>query len=96
MRSAEVRSTRLSQLAQALTEELIHQEEWFPISLEPEHTYEVSQVDSPILEFGFPHRPDAQPGPESRADERAAVTRLGVQLSSSPGRFSAVLTEESG
>ncbi|MGB9224906.1 helix-turn-helix domain-containing protein, partial [Mycobacterium sp.] len=30
VRSAEVRSTRLSQFAQELTDELIHQEEWFP------------------------------------------------------------------
>jgi len=35
-----------------LTDELIHQEEWFPISLAPDRTYEVSHIDSPILEDG--------------------------------------------
>lgn len=34
-----VRSTRLSELAQALTDELIHQEQWFPVSLDSDRTY---------------------------------------------------------
>jgi hypothetical protein len=84
----------LSQLAQALTDELIHQEEWFPISLDPDRTYEVSHIDSPIM------------GPESRIAlmlslvpsaepmSGAAVTRLGSQLSSVTRRLSATLTKE--
>lgn len=94
VRSAEVRSTRLSQLTQQLTEELIRTEEWFPISLAPERTYKVSHIDSPIL------------GPESRvalmlslvpsADplSGAAVTRLGTQLQAATRRLSAALADE--
>jgi DNA-binding IclR family transcriptional regulator len=95
VRSAEVRSTRLSQLAQALTDELIHQEEWFPISLDPDRAYEVSHIDSPILQ------PDSRialilslvPSPEPMSGE--AVSHLGTQLSSATRRLSAALTEES-
>lgn len=94
VRSAEVRSTRLSQLAQALTDELIHQEEWFPVSLAPEGTYEVSHIDSPIL------------GPSSRISlmlslvpsaepiSGAAVTRMGEQLASVTQRLSAALADD--
>jgi DNA-binding IclR family transcriptional regulator len=94
VRSAEVRSTRLSRLAQELTDELIHQEEWFPVRLAPDRTYEVSHIDSPIL------------GPGSRialmlslvpaeSMTGAAVTRVGLQLSSVTRRLSAALDEES-
>lgn len=94
VRSAEVRSTRLSQLAQALTDELIHQEEWFPASLAPDETYTVSHVDSPIL--GSDSRislmlslvPSAEP--MSGAD----VTRMGVQLAAVTRRLSEALADD--
>jgi hypothetical protein len=95
VRSAEVRSTRLSQLAQALTDELIHQEEWFPISLAPDRTYEVSHIDSPILEPGSRIALMLSLVPSAEPMSGAAVTRLGVQLSSATRRLSAALTEES-
>ena len=95
VRSAEVRSTRLSQLAQALTDELIHQEEWFPVGLTPDATYTVSHIDSPIL------------GPESRISlmlslvpkaepmTAADVNRMGEQLVAVTRRLSAALGEQS-
>lgn len=95
VRSAEVGSTRLSRLAQALTDELIHREEWFPASLAADRTYEVSHVDSPVLE----------PGPRialmlslvlsAEPMSGAAVARLGEQLSSATHRLSVALTAES-
>lgn len=94
VRSAEVRSTRLSQLAQALTDELINQEEWFPASLDPDRTYEVSHIDSPILQ------PDSRialilslvPSPEPMSGGDA--TRMGEQLAGVTRQLSAALDEE--
>jgi len=31
-------------------DELIHREEWFPVSLAPDRAYEVSHIDSPVME----------------------------------------------
>ncbi len=93
VRSAEVRSTRLSQLAQELTDELIHQEEWFPVSLAPDGTYEVSHIDSPIL------GPDSRIAlmlslvPSAEPMTGAEVTRMGTQLSEATRRLCAALTE---
>lgn len=93
VRSAEVRSTRLSQLAQALTDELIHTEEWFPVSLDPDRSYEVSHIDSPILGPGshiaLMLSLVPSPGPMSGA----VATRLGTALASVTGRLSAALTD---
>ncbi|WP_319430891.1 IclR family transcriptional regulator [Mycobacterium sp. RTGN5] len=94
VRSAEVRSTRLSQLAQALTDELIHQEEWFPVSLAPEATYTVSHIDSPIL------GPDSRISlmlslvPSAEPMSGSDVTRMGEQLASVTRRLSAALTDD--
>lgn len=94
VRSAEVRSTRLSQLAQALTDELIHQEEWFPVSLAPEGTYTVSHIDSPIL------RPDSGISlmlslvPSAEPMSGADVTRLGEQLAGVTRRLSVALADD--
>lgn len=96
VRSAEVRSTRLSQLAQALTDELIHQEDWFPISLEPDRTYEVSHIDSPILERGSRIALMLSLVPSAEPMTGAAVAGLGRQLASATKRLGAALTEESG
>jgi DNA-binding IclR family transcriptional regulator len=95
VRSAEVRSTRLSQLAQALTDELIHTEEWFPISLIPDRAYEVSHIDSPVLEQDSRIALMLSLVPSAEPMSGAAVARLGAQLSSVTGRLSAALTEES-
>jgi DNA-binding IclR family transcriptional regulator len=93
VRSAEVRSTRLSQLAQELTDELTHQEEWFPISLDPDRDYEVSHIDSPILE-GSRIALMLSLVPSAEPMSGAAVTRLGTQLSSASRRLSAALVQE--
>ncbi|MEZ0364818.1 IclR family transcriptional regulator [Mycobacterium sp. pUA109] len=95
VRSAEVRSTRLSRLAQALTDELIHQEEWFPISLGPDRTYEVSHIDSPILDPGSRIALMLSLVPSTEPLSGAAVTRLGKQLLAATRRLSAALAEES-
>ncbi|BBZ13308.1 IclR family transcriptional regulator [Mycobacterium branderi] len=95
VRSAEVRSARLSQLAQALTDELIHTEEWFPVNLDPDRTYEVSHIDSPILEQESRIALMLSLVPSAEPMSGAAVTRLGVQLASATRRLSAALTGES-
>ncbi len=95
VRSAEVRSTGLSQLAQELTDELIHQEEWFPISLASDRTYEVSHIDSPILEDGSRIAVMLSLVPSAEPMSGAAVTQLGAQLSATTRRLSAALAEES-
>lgn len=94
VRSAEVRSTRLSQLAQALTDELIHQEEWFPVSLDPDRTYKVSHIDSPILEPGPRIALMLSLVPSAEPMSGAAVTRLGEHLASATRRLSAALADE--
>jgi DNA-binding IclR family transcriptional regulator len=96
VRSAEVRSTRLSRLAQELTDELIHQEEWFPVTLEPGRTYEVSHIDSPILGPGSRIALMLSLVPSTEPMSGAAVTRMGTRLASATRRLSAALTEESG
>ncbi|MGV0731400.1 IclR family transcriptional regulator [Mycolicibacter sinensis] len=92
VRSAEVRSTRLSQLAQALTDELLHTEQWFPINLDPERSYEVSHIDSPILE-GSRIALMLSLVPSAEPTSGAAIARLGTQLSSTTRRLSAALAE---
>lgn len=94
VRSAEVRSTRLSQLTQQLTEELIRTEEWFPISLAPERTYKVSHVDSPILGPGSRVALMLSLVPSADPLSGAAVTRLGTQLQAATRRLSAALADE--
>jgi len=94
VRSAEVRSTRLSRLTQALTEELIHTEEWFPISLAPEQTYTVSHIDSPILGPGSRIALMLSLVPSAEAMSGAAITRLGGQLHAVTRRLGAGLAEE--
>ncbi|MCH9733381.1 MAG: helix-turn-helix domain-containing protein [Actinomycetia bacterium] len=95
VRSAEARSTRLSQLAQALTDELTQQEEWFPISLEPERMYNVSHIDSPVLD------PESRIAlmlslvPSAEPITGDAVAGLGTQLSSVARGLSAALSEKS-
>lgn len=93
VRSAEVRSTRLSQLAQELTDELIHQEEWFPTKLEAHRTYEVSHIDSPILGPGSRIALMLSLVPSSEPMTGAEVTRIGVQLATETRRLSAALAD---
>ncbi len=94
VRSAEVRSTRLSQLAQELTDELIHQEEWFPISLQPDRTYEVSHIDSPILADGSRIALMLSLVPSAEPMSGAEVSRLGDQLAAATRRLGAALAED--
>ncbi|OBF98264.1 IclR family transcriptional regulator [Mycolicibacter sinensis] len=94
VRSAEVRTTRLSQLAQQLTDELIRTEEWFPISLAPDRTYKLSHIDSPILGPGSRVALMLSLVPSADPMSGAAVTRLGTQLSTATRRLSAALADE--
>lgn len=94
VRTAEVRSTRLSRLAQELTDELIHQEEWFPIHLDPDRTYEVSHIDSPILQRDSRIALMLSLVPSAAPMSGAAVTHLGAQLCTATRRLSAALTED--
>lgn len=95
VRSAEVRSSRLSRLAQELTDELIRQEQWFPVSLAPDRTYEVSHIDSPILGPGARIALILSLVPSAEPMSGAAVTRLGEQLVAATRRLSAALATES-
>lgn len=92
VRSAEVRSTRLSQLAQALTEELIRHEEWFPVGLDPDCTYEVSHIDSPILGPGSRIALMLSLVPSNGPMSGAGIGRMGEQLASVTRRLSGALT----
>lgn len=94
VRTAEVRSTRLSRLAQELTDELIHQEEWFPVDLDPDRTYEVSHIDSPILQRDSRIALMLSLVPSAAPMSGAAVTHLGAQLCTATRRLSAALTED--
>lgn len=94
VRTAEVRSTRLSRLAQELTDELIHQEEWFPVHLDPDRTYEVSHIDSPIVQRDSRIALMLSLVPSAAPMSGAAVTHLGAQLCTATRRLSAALTED--
>lgn len=94
VRSAEVRSTRLSQLAQALTDELIHTEDWFPANLDPDRSYRVSHIDSPILGPGSRVALMLSLVPSADPMSGAAITRLGTQLHSATRRLGAALAGE--
>lgn len=50
IRATETRQGRLGHLASELTEELMLSEEWFPASLAPRRLYDVSHLDSPVME----------------------------------------------
>lgn len=78
---------------QVLTDELIHQEEWFPISLAPDRSYEVSHIDSPILGPGPSIALMLSLVPSAEPMSGAAVTRLGTQLAAATRRLSEALTE---
>jgi DNA-binding IclR family transcriptional regulator len=94
VRSAEVRSTRLSRLAQALTDELIHTEDWFPVNLAPDRTYAVSHIDSPVLGPGSRVALMLSLVPSADPMSGAAITRLGTQLHSVTRGLSAALAAE--
>ena len=84
-------NSRLSDLADALTEELVHREEWFLSSISASRQYDVSHIDSPV--FG----PDGKvvlmlslvPVPSLQSG--AQVTALGNQLSSVTAKLSAAI-----
>jgi DNA-binding IclR family transcriptional regulator len=94
VRGAEVGSTRVSRLAQELTDELIHREEWFPASLAPDRLYEVSHVDSPVMEPGSRIALMLSLVPSADPMSGATVAGLGAQLSSVTRRLSAALSEQ--
>jgi hypothetical protein len=95
VRSAEVRSTRLSELAQALTDEPIHQEQWFPVSLDSDRTYEVSHINSPVLTAYSRIALILSLVPSPEAMSGADVIRMGEKLSAATRGLSAALAQES-
>lgn len=84
-------NSRLSDLADALTEELVHREEWFLSSISATRRYDVSHIDSPVfgadgkvvLMLSLVPVPSLQSG--------AQVTALGNQLSSVTAKLSAAI-----
>ncbi len=75
-------------------DELIHQEEWFPVSLAPDRHYEVSHIGSPILGPGSRIALMLSLVPSADPMSGATVTRLGRNLSSVTRRLSAALSEQ--
>jgi DNA-binding IclR family transcriptional regulator len=49
IRATETRQGRLGELASALTEEIMLNDQWFPASLTPRRLYEVSHLDSAVV-----------------------------------------------
>lgn len=84
-------NSRLSDLADALTEELVHREEWFLSSIAASRQYDVSHIDSPVfgadgkvvLMLSLVPVPSLQRGTQ--------VTDLGGRLLSVARRVSAAL-----
>jgi len=84
--------SRLTDLADALTEELIHREEWFLSTIAASRHYDVSHIDSPVfgadgkvvLMLSLVPVPSAQSG--------AQVMGLGKQLLEVTRRLSAALS----
>ena len=95
VRSAEVRSSRLSQLAQELTDELVRQEDWFPGSLSGDRMYEVSHIDSPILGAGAHVVLMLSLVPTTEPISGAEVMRIGSQLATATRRLTIALAGES-
>ena len=84
-------NSRLSDLADALTEELVHREEWFLSSISASRRYDVSHIDSPV--FGADGKVVLMLSliPVPSLQSGAQVTALGNQLSSVTAKLSAAL-----
>lgn len=91
IRAAEVRSSRLSELAEALTDELVHREEWFPASVAPTRTYEVSHIDAPVLDASGRVALMLSLVPVPASIPGAEVTALGEKMAAATGRLTAAL-----
>lgn len=80
VRATETSRGRLGDLASALTEELMLSQEWFPATVAPRRRYDVSHIDSPVLDG------DGRPllmlslVPVPSLMSGADATRLGRQL----------------
>ena len=85
------RASRLSDLAGALTEELIHREEWFLSSIAPSRRYDVSHVDSPV--FGREGKVELMLSlvPVPSLQTGSAVASLGRRMLEVTKRLSAAL-----
>ena len=91
VRAAEVRGSRLGDLAEALTAELMHREEWFLHAIAARRSYDVSHIDAPVL------GPDGAvvlilsllPVPSTATG--ATVESLGAQLTGAASRITAAL-----
>ena len=80
IRAAETRSTRLGELAEALTDELMHREEWYPATLSPRRLYDVSHVDAPVFDHDGAATLVLSLVPVPAATTGAGVAALGEQL----------------
>ena len=89
--ASERRASRLSDLAGALTEELIHREEWFLSSITPSRRYDVSHVDCPV--FGREGKVELMLSlvPVPSLQTGAAVMSLGGRMLEVTRRLSAAL-----
>lgn len=90
-RREERRGSRLSDLAGALTEELIHSEEWFLSSITASRRYDVSHVDAPV--FGRDGRVELMLSlvPVPSVQTGASVVVLGERLLGVTKRLSSAL-----
>lgn len=100
IRAAETggRSSRLSDLAGALTEELIHREEWFLSSIGASKTYDVSHLDAPVFDASGEVVLMLSLVPVPSMQSGAGISSLGAQLRTTTQALSAALgcVRESG
>lgn len=91
IRAHETHHGRLSDLTVALTDEILHREDWFPTTLSPGVDYEVSHLDSPVLgDDGRPVLMVSVIPVESRLSG-AATERLGGLLRDAVAQVSGAL-----
>lgn len=91
IRAAERSSRRLGELAQQLTDELMHREEAFPARLSTRRTYDVSHVDAPILDGAGRPQLLLSLVPVPAIISGVKVARLGQALVAAAARVSGAL-----
>ena len=93
IRAAETsgRGGRLGDLADALTQELVHSEEWFLASIGPGREYDVSHLDAPVFEAGGKVALMLSLVPVPSQQDGAGVVTLGEALLGVTQRLTAAL-----
>lgn len=93
IRAAETggKGSRLGDLANALTDELIHREEWFLPSIAASRDYDVSHLDSPVLDSSGQVVLMLSLVPVPSSQTGAGISRLGAELVATTRQLSEAL-----